>query len=284
MKGELDDILNNILINKTNVIINEGNEIHQISALSNQNINNNLSNINFGECEAMLRNKSNISSNEELIIYKIEHYIDNYNIPIIEYVLFSQDGKIKLNLADCDNYIIQYNIPVTIDENNIDKHDPTSSYYNDICSTITSEDGTDMTLYERKIQYNVNNMSLCENNCIYKGYNISTSHVGCDCQIKSELTFNNNSNNNNLLYKIETSKNLNNLDVTQCFNGSIEQIKSNSAFYILLFIFVIFIIIFIIFCTKGYNYLKNKIDNEIYYLFKKNKNVIQWNNTLNKFH
>ena len=47
-----------------------------------------------------------------------------------------------------------------------------------------------MTLYERKIQYNVNNMSLCENNCIYKGYNLTTSQVGCDCQIKSELTFN----------------------------------------------------------------------------------------------
>jgi hypothetical protein len=274
LNGNLDDVLQDIISNDKEIIIKEENEVHQISTLSSQGDNQNVSSINFGECESILRNKSNISSDEELIIYKIEHFIEGYNIPIIEYVLFSQDGKIKLNLADCDNFTIEYNIPVSINEKDIDKHDPNSSYYNNKCEQTTSQDGTDMTLYERKNEYNVNNMSLCEANCIYKGYNSNTSQVGCDCQIKSNLTYNDDIiNQNDLLNKIDTSKSSNNLGVTQCFTGSTEQIKSNSAFYLLLFIIALLIIIFIIFYCKGYGALETQIDNEIHYMFKDKKDI-----------
>ena len=282
LNGNLDDILQDIVTNDKEIIIKEENEVHQISTLSSQGGNKNVSSINFGECESILRNKSNISSDEELIIYKIEHFIEGYNIPIIEYVLFSQDGKIKLNLAHCDNFTIEYNIPVAINEKDINKHDPNSSYYNNKCEQTTSQDGTDMTLYERKNEYNVNNMSLCESNCIYKGYNSSTSQVGCDCQIKSNLTYNDDINNqNDLLNKLETSKSSNNLGVTQCFTGSTEQIKSNSAFYLLLFIIALLIIIFIIFYCKGYESLETQIDNEIHYMFKDKKDdkkIVKQNN------
>ena len=274
LNGNLDDVLQDIISNDKEVIIKEENEVHQISTLSSQGDNQNVSSINFGECESILRNKSNISSDEELIIYKIEHFIEGYNIPIIEYVLFSQDGKIKLNLADCDNFTIEYNFPVSINEKDIDKHDPNSSYYNNKCEQTTSQDGTDMTLYERKNEYNVNNMSLCEANCIYKGYNSNTSQVGCDCQIKSNLTYNDDIiNQNDLLNKMDTSKSSNNLGVTQCFTGSTEQIKSNSAFYLLLFIIALLIIIFIIFYCKGYGALETQIDNEIHYMFKDKKDI-----------
>ena len=104
MNGNLDDILQDLVQNDKEIIIKEENEVHQISTLSKQGENKNVSSINFGECEKILRNKSNISSDEELVIYKIEHFIEGYNIPIIEYVLFSQDGKIKLNLEECNNY------------------------------------------------------------------------------------------------------------------------------------------------------------------------------------
>ena len=282
MNGNLDDILQDLVQNDKEIIIKEENEVHQISTLSKQGENKNVSSLNFGECENILRNKSNISSDEELIIYKIEHFIEGYNIPIIEYVLFSQDGKIKLNLEECNNLSIEYNIPVSINEDDINKHNPNSSYYNNKCEQITSNDGTDMTLYERKNEYNVNNMSLCEAGCVYKGYNSNTSQVGCDCQIKSDLSFTNDlENQNGLLNKIETSKSSNNLGVTQCFNGSSEQLKSNSGFYVLLFIIAIFIIIFIIFCTRGYGSLETQIDNEIHYKFK-NKNGTNKISNLNK--
>ena len=177
MIGNLDDILQDLVQNDKEIIIKEENEVHQISTISKQGENKNVSSINFGECENILRNKSNISSDEELVIYKIEHFIEGYNIPIIEYVLFSQDGKIKLNLKECNNLSIEYNIPVSLNENDINKHNPNSSYYNNKCEQITSNDGTDMTLYERKNEYNVNNMSLCEAGCVYKGYTIKKNYL-----------------------------------------------------------------------------------------------------------
>ena len=51
-----------------------------------------------------------------MIIYKIEHKIEGFNIPIIEYVLFNQNGSISLNLTICDNTTLQLDIPVSIDK------------------------------------------------------------------------------------------------------------------------------------------------------------------------
>ena len=54
-------------------------------------------------------------------------------------------------------------IPVNnIDENNLYKYDPNSSYYNDLCYTYTSERDTDFTLKDRKKEYLDQNMTLCE--------------------------------------------------------------------------------------------------------------------------
>ena len=69
---------------------------------------------------------------------------------------------------------------------------------------------------------------------------------------------------------IENTNAISNFGVTSCnVLSSTENIESNTGFYLLLFILVIFIIIFIIFYCKGYNLLKNKIDETIYKRFKK---------------
>ena len=51
--------------------------------------------IDFGECEKRLRKEYGINEKEELIIFKIEHFIVGFKIPKIEYVLFNEKG-IKL--------------------------------------------------------------------------------------------------------------------------------------------------------------------------------------------
>ena len=55
-----------------------------------------------------------------MILYEIEHNVEGFNIPIIEYVLFTQDGKKQLNLSICDNMKVQYYIPLSI--NGTDLH------------------------------------------------------------------------------------------------------------------------------------------------------------------
>jgi len=71
------------------------------------------------------------------------------------------------------------------------------------------------------------------------------------------------------------------LGITSCnVLASKENIKSNTGFYLLLFILAIFIIIFIIFCSRGYNSLESKIDEVIYKKFKKTETIK--NNILKK--
>ena len=66
MNGEMKEILANIVNDKKNFIIQEDNEIYQISTLSNQSDKNyNLSIINFGECENILRRKFNLDESQK---------------------------------------------------------------------------------------------------------------------------------------------------------------------------------------------------------------------------
>ena len=278
LNGNLDDLLSKVITAKEddNFIIQDGNDYHLLSTIGNQLNNKNFSSLDFGECLEYIRNISGIKDDEELIIYKIEHNLEGYKIPIIEYILFSQDGKKQLNLSICDNMKIQYNIPIIINENDVDKYDPDSSFYNDECNTYSNENGVDMTLYDRKYEYNKNNMSLCEKGCEYILYNLTTKKVKCDCNIKKAINYQRNDeiNPRDLFNKIEyNNKEISNIKVTRCFNASKEQIEKNSGFYLLFFILIIYIIIFIIFCIKGYNMLENKIDEEISKQFDQELNI-----------
>ena len=132
-----------------------------------------------------------------------------------------------------------------------------------------------------KNQYNKNNFSLGQFNCTFKGYNINTSEVECDCIINTGLNgFD--INETNLLNKLESIKSLINADVIKCTDilTSTEDLKSNPGFYLLIFILIIYIIIFIIFWIKGYNSLKVKIEEIIYKTFKEQKNN-KTNNIIN---
>ena len=150
LEGNLDDLLMKIVNDKTDYIINEDYALHQITSLNNQEGKNNLSSIDFGQCEDILRAVYQIKDEEEIIIYKIENTIEGFNIPIIEYVLFTQNGTINLNLSICNNVTAQYNIPTSINENEGYKYDPSSDFYNNECNKYSSDGNIDLTLYDRK--------------------------------------------------------------------------------------------------------------------------------------
>ena len=69
-----------------------------------------------------------------------------------------------LNLTHCEGIDIIIFIPIIINDT-IDKHNPKSGYYNDICYKATSENNTDITLNDRRDEFINNNMSICEKNC-----------------------------------------------------------------------------------------------------------------------
>ena len=103
-------------------------------------------------------------------------------IPKIEYEVYypsnNNNDLEKLNLSLCEGEKIDISIPVKIDDN-IDKYNPKSAYYNDICYKTTSESGTDISLKDRKNEFVENNMTLCEENCDMIDYNPNNAKVKC---------------------------------------------------------------------------------------------------------
>ena len=266
---KIDTLLNVTLGNKEDLSIKEENVLYQITTTENQNNNtyNNISTIKLGKCEEILRAKYNISSNLSLIIFKIDYYMEGLLIPIIGYEVYHPINKSKLDLSYCEESSISYNIPVTIDENNLFKYNPNSEYYNDKCNTYTTENGTDIILNDRKEDFKENNMSLCENLCEYMGYDKDTKKALCECGIRyKEFLLSEIDKQTDLLSNNFTKDDTNtNLGTMKCYEVlfSKEGLLTNIGSYILLLIILIHTVSTIIFYKCGYYFLENNVKNII---------------------
>ena len=90
---------------------------------SKKSTDNNITKIDLGECETLLRNYYNISSNELLYLKQIEVEQEGMNIKKVEYDVFSklsQSNLTKLNLSICKDTKITLKVPIIISES-IDK-------------------------------------------------------------------------------------------------------------------------------------------------------------------
>ena len=74
-----------------------------------------------------------------------------------------------------------------INESESYKYNSSSPYYNDKCYHYLMENGIDITLGDRREDYINKNMSICENNCDYNGYNNKTLKALCKCEVKDEI-------------------------------------------------------------------------------------------------
>ena len=261
----LNELLENLIETKEDLILEEKNIVYQITTSDNQNnkIYYNLSTIKLGKCEQILKDKNNLTENESLIIFKIENHIEGYNIPLIDYEVYNPRTKNKINLNSCKNEQIDIFHPVTIDENELFKYDPESEFYNDICYPYTTKEKTDIILNDRRKEFLENKLTLCENNCKFNGYNSKLQSVYCKCNIKEDLLliFNSNVDIQKLRYNFADIKNQINIKVMKCYYllFTVEGISNNMANYILLIIIFLYTTFSVIFCIKGYNKLILKI-------------------------
>jgi len=266
--GSMDKFLTKYINKEGKDLIKKvNNAIYQITTSFNQkNIDyQNLSLIDLGECENIIKEKYIIPMNETLLIFKTEKYIEGLLIPFIEYEIFNEKSKEILNLNECKdrNIRITINIPVSINESIIYKFDLNSSYYNDICIN-SEENGIDITLYDRKNEYINNNLYLCTINCTYIGYNKDNKTVTCLCQVKPGIILYTDINKEKIINSITNIKRQLNLNVMKCYNlvFSKESLIINFGNYIILSIILLFICSAIFFYFKGYDSLCNEI-NEI---------------------
>ena len=260
--GSMDKLLFDVINGKNDLIIKEADTYYQITTSSNQNINKylNISSIYLGELEKEIKEKYNISQKESLIIFKIDKKSEDMLIPIIQYEIFNPitRERLDLNFNEIKGKMIEIYIPVIINESEEYKYNRESSYYNDICESI-SIDGIDLTLYDRQNEFYKNNMSLCQAFCIYIRYDHINKKSICQCEINYLLLLN---NTDNIEKQYIKKKSLTNLKILKCLKliFSKNNLIKNIGSYFILIIIILFIISSVLFYSKGYDYLCNQIN------------------------
>jgi len=243
------------------------------------NTNNNITILVLGQCENDLRAYYNLSDDETLYMEKLDIDQPGLKISKIEYRIYCKlhgSNLIRLNISVCKNSKIFLSIPIELNED-MNKINTSSDYFNNPCSTTTSNSDTDISLRDRQREYVEGDKIICQEDCNFAYYNSTTKHANCSCDAKeSSDNFANMNINKDRLYENfgdSNKKDSTNFGVASCnLFDSTENIKSNTGFFLLLIILAIFIIVSIVFCSKGYNLLMNKMDEVIYKKFKNKSN------------
>ena len=229
------------------VFENEKMKITLTTTQNQKNItNNNMTVIDLGECENILRIKYNLNEDDILYMKKIDINQEGMKIPKVEYDVYcklSGNNLIKLNLSFCENTKISLSIPIEITES-LDKLNSSSGYYNDICYIATSENGTDISLEDRKKEYINGNKMVCQDDCDFSEYDSNIKKAKCLCKPKeSSTSFIDMKINKTRLFESFTDiKNKVNISLMKCYKVlfSKKGIISNISNYIIIFIYCFF--------------------------------------------
>lgn len=258
-----EDIIQNLpemIKNSTpnNIIQGEDYIFHIISSDTKEESINNLSSLNLGECEEILKKQYNITEEENLIIAIFDYSSSNRVTNQIEYLIYDISGK-PLNLSFCNEVTIEVFYPIKSNEidfefwekmnkKGYDIFNSLDSFFTDICEGFVTENDTDVTLEDRRIDY-FKNYSFCEVGCEYIGLNFSQKKVKCVCEPKVYLSLTLKENSHQFQESLINSNRLSNVSIVKCYHKFFENlnIKSNFGFIILTSVFIIQFILMIIF-------------------------------------
>ena len=200
---EVYNKLKSKISSNTNEIIETENVKFQISTIEEQKNNNNpnISSIDLGKCEELLKEQEGLSENDNLIILKTDIKNEDLSKTYVQYEIYNPVTYQLVSMEVCGDIPISVSVPINLDENTKSIYDSLSnsgynlfdlndSFYNDICSTYTTENGTDLTLADRKhlLYDNNGNISLCQDDCSFQSYNLTTKKAKCDCSVQVEET------------------------------------------------------------------------------------------------
>ena len=170
-----------------------------------------------------------------------------------------------MDISICENDKIDLIIPLELFDIK-DKLNSSSGYYSDICYVTTSDRGTDITLKDRKKEYIEENITICQEDCVFSDYESFNKKVKCSCNPKkSSFSFIDMKINTTKIYtNIIDVKNITNLNVLKCYKVlfSKKGIIINIPFFSIIPIIIFHLVVFIIFYTKQ----KKKIDILINYI------------------
>ncbi len=256
---DMRNIINNTNITKdTNIVIEGDNVVFQIISSENmeQNINKNVSIIYLGDCADKLKEYYKI---DDLLIFKMDLELNNTPPMVLNYEVYNPNNFTKLNLSLCEGMKIKVYSPYTpseeslskllkLNESGYDLYNPNDSFYQDICSPFTTDNGTDILLSDRKADY-FEDISLCEDGCTYEGYDYTIHKAKCECNVKEEIEVKENQNTKKEFFSSFSFDSFSNFKVLKCFKlvFSIIGQKNNKGSYIFIVVIFFCIILNIIF-------------------------------------
>ena len=302
------EIIKEKILNKNysqeNIIIREENFIVQLSKYEDQYNSKipDISSIDLGECENKLKKSKNIPSSQDLIIFKTDIIITDLNTTYVLYEVYNPLTLEKLNLTVCINDEISINIPTELN-NNIKKlynslnesgynlFNESDSFYDDICTTYTSFNETDILLSDRKkdIYTEGQSQQICQKGCKLSSYDSKNHKARCDCSVIiqeiKDINFKNLFEGNNIENTFYESITHSNFHVVKCYKliFIFSRIIKNIGEILMTIVFLIFIILILIYCAKGNDYIMKNINFVLKlqgFIFGENQNS---NIKINKF-
>ncbi len=282
---EIYQILKGEISANENKIIETKNVIFQISSIKEQKNNNNpkVSSIDLGLCEDIIKQNKGLSDDDDLIMIKIDIKSDDLMSTFVQYEIYDPTNSDLISLDICGNLQIVISTPVkligrteylfnNLRESGYNLFNISDKFYTDFCSTYTSENGTDLTLTDRKniIYDNNGNKPLCQEGCIFEDYNSTLQQAKCNCNVQTQkiITDKNNIKFNKQLivdsFNFYNELIQSNFKLLKCFKlvFSLKGQINNIGSYIMTIIIILFIILIIIYIIRGnsrINYYINAI-------------------------
>ena len=263
----------------------------------NSKINENSTNINFSECENILREKYGLSSSSILTIVQIEIESSNENSLTnqVQYAVYDEN-KNQLDLSYCKDVQIQINYEIKnssslntslinfFSDKGIDILNIEDDFFNDICYPYSENNSNTDVILEDRVNDIYQNYSVCDSNCTYEKINTTTNIISCNCDVKTNITYSSEEGVNFGKIVVDSYKNAN-FEVVTCYKliFSSKGISKNIGFYLLLSFMIIHIPFIIIYIMKGVSPVKLFIYKEMQkknFLFTignpKNKNIFNY--------
>ena len=161
-------------------VISVGNANAQISEIDSQKDSEEYSNVDLGECEEILKEKYCKTNNQSLVMLKLDMMPENETSTYVQYDIYDPNSKLFLELKECTGTNAVINVPIDLSsdieslydmlaKSGYNLFDANDSFYNDICAAFTTENNTDILLYDRRMDiYQLTiNISLCQEKRIF---------------------------------------------------------------------------------------------------------------------
>ena len=245
---------------------NENDTIELSNYNENQKINNDNdleeTEIYLDECIELLKNYSIINDETELTMLKFDIKNDD-GINNYDFELFDDNNRLeKVDLSLCYNKTIKITFKKNIEKLLKELSNSTNiDFFNDICNVFTSENGTDVLIEDRKIDYfykfypenktnyNINNDTICPPNSELLKIDYNSKYGFCSCFIEDMEDIIKNSSTKTIRIRNLISKSYSNtnIKVLKC-------IKNISKYFSKSYVLIIITFLFAGYITTGVMY------------------------------